>query len=988
MATLLRAQRLGGRGGTAGAGRGRGRGRTTAVLPLAVTGGEEQQQPLRAAAALKMQIEVEDVRRDKEGITLKEGRIKDTIKQFIMSPADDFRKTGPKFVVEGMTLNFISTEEMKALSVMTCTQNCHGYDYSIDAPAMGTTSRFIPCGTCSLVDVECPGHFGLIQLAVPIFHPLAIDYIVYILQSLCLTCKSLTLPSVAIPRHILKLPTYTRLREIAAVSKNKNCHKCQGKNKYTFSTSKERENNVIVAVSNSKHTAGGGGGKGWSTAPPLVLSPQKIIDIFTQIPEHDIKTLGFQGNRRHHPKNFIMEVLPVIPERNRPPTFSEGEFKPDHLTIVYNNIINENKAIKDFMDKKESEPDPVEKGKIDNEVSLRVQKLWTTISHFINNNDNELKIRKTEIAKTLNKRITGKEGYPRFFAQGKRADFTARSVIGPGIIPFGYIIVPNEIRVLTVPEKVHAANLSRIRELAKVGEIERLMKPGKAAVFYKIIYERSLAVGSKPIEIEIGDVITRYASTGDDVFLNRQPTLHRHSMTGCRTVFHTNKKTLQIHMSYTTPQNADFDGDESNINMPQSLFARSEIRHIMAAHHQIMSVGNCKPAMGLVFNCPTAAYLLSKDANESDARVARGENPIIVFTPEDEAEVVGLFIGDGDRMASLPGRLAKNKVVRGTARALLSMIFPEDFNYYRKSDNKNEDPVIVKDGIFISGLLTKGDVAGKMIQSLHLQYGDEVTGQFISEGQFILDWYIERRGFTIGLKDMILANYAAGKAMIAAKIVEIRHRVFSIDSAPFETAADKLFRNRETRSILDSIKNIGKELADPEIAGQGNSLGDMVKSGAKGNFDNISSIMGIVGQQFINGRRPERTIFGNRGLCYFDPGDHSLESNGFVVNSFVDGMTPSEFFFHSEGVRLGLLDTALKTGEIGAITHKISKVMENEMVGYNGAIVNSKGVYTSMAYGEGYSRGELTKVTAFSSTGSIYMPFDLSVIAKQLNEEE
>ena len=160
----------------------------------------------------------------------------------------------------------------------------------------------------------------------------------------------------------------------------------------------------------------------------------------------------------------------------------------------------------------------------------------------------------------------------------------------------------------------------------------------------------------------------------------------------------------------------------------------------------------------------------------------------------------------------------------------------------------------------------------------------------------------------------------------------------------------------------------------------------MVKSGAKGSFDNISSIMGIVGQQFVNGKRPDRNIYGNRTMCYFDPGDRSLEAGGFVTHAFVDGLSPAEFFFHSQGARNGLLDTALKTGEIGALTHKIGKVMENEMVGYNGAVVNSKGVYTSMAYGEGFSRSELTRVS-FSSTDTVYMPFDLKTITKQLNEE-
>ena len=47
--------------------------------------------------------------------------------------------------------------------------------------------------------------------------------------------------------------------------------------------------------------------------------------------------------------------------------------------------------------------------------------------------------------------------------------------------------------------------------------------------------------------------------------------------------------------------------------------------------------------------------------------------------------------------------------------------------------------------------------------------------------------------------------------------------------------------------------------------------------------------------------------------------DYSPESKGFVENSYLAGLTPTEFFFHAMGGREGLIDTAVKTTETGYI---------------------------------------------------------------------
>lgn len=70
-----------------------------------------------------------------------------------------------------------------------------------------------------------------------------------------------------------------------------------------------------------------------------------------------------------------------------------------------------------------------------------------------------------------------------------------------------------------------------------------------------------------------------------------------------------------------------------------------------------------------------------------------------------------------------------------------------------------------------------------------------------------------------------------------------------------------------------------------------------------------------MGQQNVEGKR---IPFGfcKRTLPHFLKCDYGPESRGFVENSYLAGLTPTEFFFHAMGGREGLIDTAVKTGNI------------------------------------------------------------------------
>lgn len=420
-----------------------------------------------------------------------------------------------------------------------------------------------------------------------------------------------------------------------------------------------------------------------------------------------------------------------------------------------------------------------------------------------------------------------------------------------------------------------------------------------------------------------------------------------------------------------------------NINTPQTNRARAEVRHLMAAHKQIMSASNSKPSMGLVFNCPASAYLLCTDADADKGK------PIVSQFEWDE--LIETLLIDDVNSRTINKRLKENGIAPRTQRAIFSLCLPANFFYRRKYDEivdkettlKRE--VLIMHGVLVKGTLVKEDVSNKLIQTIHMRYGADITGRFISEAHFILDWYLERRGFSIGLQDCLLDDRKSARKAVKEKIESAIRNVDAVNKTVALTDTEKIFQEEEIQSILDNVLTVGASLAKGSIAGKGNPLGIMVNSGAKGNMNNIAQIGGAIGQQFINAKRPSPNIYGNRTLSYFEADDESVDARGFVHHSFADGLSPADFMFHMAGSRVGLLDTAMRTADIGSINHRSQKVLENDRLDYFGAVINSVYSFTSLCYGEGYSPTELVLVTGFNSTGPMYMPFDLKRMVDELN---
>ena len=902
----------------------------------------------------------------------------------------------PVFNISFVKSMFMSAELIKKLSVVEIKRMGYEGYLTINSPEMGSLSYTTPCATCGRFSIDCPGHLGRISLPVPLPNPLAIDLIVYVLQSVCGNCGRLLLSNhLRNSPSLLRLKGIARLKEIAKLvlqisSDTINCPRnnnlAEGETRcpsgaIEYFAPKGVDVYQIKAI-HKIVKSGKQSSKRETVEIPIPI--ENIVSIFERIPADDLEAFGFSNDI--HPLNFIITELPVIPERNRPTTERNGEKSPDHITVFYNEYILRPKLDLERLLIARDETNP--KPSLESDISIKTSELYTGISQMFDNYDGRKKIGMKDVASTIKHRMAGKYGLCRNTAHGKRADRTGRSVIGPAITPFGSIIIPSMMRSITIPEIVTVYNRDALQAKAVNGEVIHIIrKNGRLAgirMNYPKLVTDAILTKCEMEPLEVGDKIYRIGSNGDEVIFNRQPTLHRHSMIGARVKFGASK-TIKIPMPYTTPANADFDGDEAALNFMQTNEARAEIRHILGARNQIISSANSMPAYGLVFNCPLAAYLISIDH----------DNKKEILNANEWENFIDTFLVDSSRASTLNDRLKKHSIGKRTCRALFSLALPEDFFYTRTYGDKFTDKkitVVIKDGVFVSGILVKGDVASSIIQQLFTRYGSEVTSRFISEAHFILDWYLERRGFSLGISDVYTSNDEVSKKVnqaISTINTDVKLITEYNDGTKIVPATDeqRMHMEIEINSTLDSIVNIGAKIVKEGASDKNNSIGIMIRSGMKGNVMNMSQIAGALGQQYISGKVPPQTLYGNRASIYFDENDDSIESRGFIKESFTSGMRPAGFIFHNGSSRVGLLDTAMKMVDIGSVNQRCYKSLENIRVDYLGAVVNASSVISSLAYGEGYSPVELVHVTQFSKTPPLYFPINLKHVELEFNEK-
>jgi DNA-directed RNA polymerase I subunit RPA1 len=125
----------------------------------------------------------------------------------------------------------------------------------------------------------------------------------------------------------------------------------------------------------------------------------------------------------------------------------------------------------------------------------------------------------------------------------------------------------------------------------------------------------------------------------------------------------------------------------------------------------------------------------------------------------------------------------------------------------------------------------------------------------------------------------------------------------------------------------------------------------MIQTGAKGSTVNASQISCLLGQMALEGKRVPVMVSG-KTLPSFRPFDTSARAGGFILDRYLTGIKPQEYFFHCMAGREGLVDTAVKTSRSGYLQRCLIKHMEDLKVNYDLTVRDADGSVVQFLYGE------------------------------------
>ena len=254
--------------------------------------------------------------------------------------------------------------------------------------------------------------------------------------------------------------------------------------------------------------------------------------------------------------------------------------------------------------------------------------------------------------------------------------------------------------------------------------------------------------------------------------------------------------------------------------------------------------------------------------------------------------------------------------------------------------------------------MDKGVLGGNskgIIQRICNDFGNLASSNFIDDLQNIITEYLKSTAFSVGISDLI-SNEKTNESIsqiITTKKTDVQNIIDQAQLGIFENNTGKTnqaeFEMRINNILNQATSETGK--VGLKSLNKDNRFVTMVNAGSKGSDLNISFMISCLGQQNVDGKRIPYG-FEHRTLPHFNKFDDSPGARGFVENSYINGLSPQELFFHAMGGRIGLIDTAIKTASTGYISRRLVKGLEDLMVNYDMTIRTNKNKIVQFSYGD------------------------------------
>ncbi|GBG32582.1 DNA-directed RNA polymerase subunit [Hondaea fermentalgiana] len=891
-------------------------------------------------------------------------------------------------------------------------------EYGCLDPRLGVSDKSLTCKTCKKNLTNCTGHFGHIELTLPVFHIGYYKAIQSVLQTVCKSCGSVLLNRADKAKfmQLMQRPSAdsiqkanTRKKIIETCKKARRCPDCLDFNgvvkkvpgadsiklvheKYKVKEFKDsdlairaRQKQFRTAISATTSTELD---EGAVDKIQESLSPLFVLNLFRKIRDEDLPLL-WASPAHSRPENMILTHILVPPVAIRPSVKVESQgSNEDDLTGKLQEVIDCNNELAIVWNSG---------GKM-----KKVYEIWNRLqmfaSQFINGELSGFpaQVRREQKAiRGLVQRLKGKQGRFRGNLSGKRVDFSGRTVISPDPnLEIHQVGVPTRMaRKLTFPESVNQHNIERLRAAVRNGpdvhpgaNAVRMMEdgnpgagaggilcsPSNAAAILEndsrtkknLAYVRNRDALAR--ELQIGDMVERHLRDDDIVLFNRQPSLHKMSIMSHR-VKVLEGRSLRFNECVCAPYNADFDGDEMNLHVPQTDEARTEATMLMGVHENLITPRNGEPLITATQDFITSAFLMTRRN---------------VFLTREQFLQVVTTIGNGIEHVDIPMPSILKPVPLWTGKQVWSVLLRPRFRStepgetevlvnletqersYEGNDEDgpcmcpNEGYVIFRNSELICGCIGKGVLGGSKSGIIYVLVRDHApihAAHVMNRMTKVCTRWLTHYGFTIGLEDV-----TPDRELLKAKVVEIeageskcREFIEQFDNRTLQTKPGCNMEESlesEVSGVLSRVRdNAGKVCM--QTLPKHNKPYIMATSGSKGSALNICQMMVCVGQQIVGGKRMPYG-FVRRTLPHFHENAKGANARGFVKNSFFSGLSAPEFFFHTMGGREGLVDTAVKTAETGYMARRLMKALEDLSVAYDGSVRNAVNGIVQFNYGD------------------------------------
>jgi DNA-directed RNA polymerase subunit A' len=815
---------------------------------------------------------------------------------------------------------------------------------------LGTIEPGQRCQTCGNLVSNCMGHFGHIELARPVIHVGYAKKVLKVLRSICPECSRLMLTEEEKERFRKEQQIHRKIFSEGDEDSTKLVFKRARKSKVCPYCGAKKKKIIIEKPTTFYEEEENKGSRR--------LTPIEILERLKKMTDNDLRILGIS------PENARLEwviftVLPIPPVCARPSiTLDSGIRSEDDLTHKLVDVIRINQRLRENIDA--------------GAPHLIVEDLWELLQYHITTYfDNQVsgippaRHRSGRALRTLTQRLKGKEGRFRSNLSGKRVDFSARSVISPNpYISINEVGVPIEIaKILTIPTNVNDWNIEEMKQMVLNGPFNHpganyIIRNDRRRIDLRYVKNRKIIADM----LAPGFTVERHLNDGDLVLFNRQPSLHRMSIMA-HEVRIMQGRTFRLNLTVCPPYNADFDGDEMNLHVPQSEEARTEAELLLKVQEHILSPRFGGPILGGIQDFISSVFqFTSKDSlyNTKDALNLLYMGGVFDLNPDFKIEHMQPFKTDPEPLYS--------------GKQIFSTLFPDDLNikvkskFCKKCDvcEKEDCPydayVVIKNGELITGTIDENSFgamqSNSILQRIIKDHGNARGRQFLDNATKMLLYVIRQNGMTIGLDEVYVHGHAYEEIQnILRKADEEADRLikafYDDDTSILKRAPGRSMRETlelRIRQVLAEARKQAEETAADFIGDEAHSV-IMTKSGARGNILNLGQMSAVVGQQAIRGERINRG-YSLRTLPHFKINDLTPKSRGFVESSYRDGLKPEEFFFHAMGGREGLVDTAVRTSTSGYMQRRLVNALQDMVVENDGTVRNSDKNVIQFSYGD------------------------------------